>query len=344
MTDAQGQHLHQFLHRDCRNSSCYLRLFIAQGLEAIGERDRTTCCENRDEVLGRFVSVKIHPFFDGRKLNSKAMENFAVATVYDITEHKEAEKTIRNAYAELQEAQQELVRSEKLALLGKFSSGIAHEIRNPLANIRASAQFCLSKFDVSEDVTKHLRVIVRNSDVANKIIKELIDLAKPSEVSLKLGNIGDVINRVCDLIRTRCEKQRVVLHKRWSKRLPEILMDEERMEKALLNFVLNGLDSMTRGGSLSINAYPDSQRQEVVVSILDTGKGISQENLEKIFHPFFTTKRDGIGLGLCLAEQVINSHKGTVTINSKTGQGTEVVIRFGLKVSKQTETDVVGAS
>jgi PAS domain S-box-containing protein len=335
VVDAKGEDLHLFLHKNCTKPRCYLKAFLAGGLEELEEKESAEC-EEKDEILGRYLSVKMRPFVNGRNHKSKTAGNYAVVTVSDITEHKEAEQTIREAYAELQEAQQELVRSEKLALLGKFSSGIAHEIRNPLANIRASAQFCLSKFDVDEDVKKHLRVMLRNSDIANKIIKELIDLAKPSEVSLKFGNVGDVINRVCELIKTRCEKQHVVLHKRWSKRLPAILMDEERMEKAFLNFVLNGLDSMTRGGSLSINAYPDSQKQEVAISILDTGKGISQENLEKIFHPFFTTKRDGIGLGLCLAEQVISSHKGTVAINSRLGQGTEVLIR--LKVSKQATT------
>jgi|GEM_PF-1062857 PAS domain S-box-containing protein len=333
--DAQGQDLHAFLHRGCAKPHCYLRAFLAGGLEALAEGKEMER-EEKDEILFKYLSVKMRPFVNNENNRSRSAGNYAVVTVSDITEHKEAEKTIREAYAELQEAQQELVRSEKLALLGKFSSGIAHEIRNPLANIRASAQFCLSKFGVGEDVKKHLRVMLRNTDIANKIIKELIDLAKPSEVSLKPGNIGNVINRVCELIKTRCEKQHVVLHKRWSKRLPAILMDEERMEKAFLNFVLNGLDAMARGGSLSINAYPDSQKQEVAVSILDTGKGISQENLEKIFHPFFTTKRDGIGLGLCLAEQVISSHKGTVTISSHPGQGTEVVLR--LKVSRQAAT------
>ena len=137
-----------------------------------------------------------------------------------------------------------------------------------------------------------------------------------------------MIKRVCDLVRTRCEKQHVLVHTKVSRRLPPILMDEERMEKAFLNFVLNALDAMPKGGKLSMNVYPHFDRDKIVITIQDTGKGIPQEDMDNIFHPFFTTKRTGIGLGLCLADQVISSHKGRLSVTSKVGEGTMITIEL----------------
>ncbi len=327
ITDVKGRRLHDTMHPYCAKPHCYLRTFMASALKdsTIG---RPAEIEVKDDVLKRYLDIRMRPIPLDIKAGSQLRESFAVLVIHDISERKKAQESLSAAYEELKEAQQELIRIEKLALLGKFSSGIAHEIRNPLANIRASAQFCLNKYELDEEIKKHLRIMLRNSEHANKIIKDLIDLAKPSEVSLVPGNINLVVNKVCDLVKTRCEKQHVLLHKKISRRLPPILMDEERMEKALLNFVLNALDAMPKGGKLAINAYPYFNKHEVVISILDTGKGIAPEHMDKIFHPFFTTKRTGIGLGLCLADQVITSHKGRLSFRSELGEGTAITVKL----------------
>jgi signal transduction histidine kinase len=102
------------------------------------------------------------------------------------------------------------------------------------------------------------------------------------------------------------------------------------MEKAFLNFVLNALDAMPKGGKLTMNVYPHFDKNKVIITIQDTGKGIPQEDLENIFHPFFTTKRTGIGLGLCLADQVISSHKGKLSFVSTVGEGTTITVELPL--------------
>jgi signal transduction histidine kinase len=115
---------------------------------------------------------------------------------------------------------------------------------------------------------------------------------------------------------------------KYSRRLPRILLDEKRLEEAFLNFILNALDAMPNGGRLVINANNDFQNNEVAISFLDTGEGITSENLNKLFTPFFSTKENGVGLGLCLAHQVVSYHKGRINIESKVGQGTEVMVRL----------------
>jgi PAS domain S-box-containing protein len=327
--DVRGQKPHDILHPHCTQSDCYLKHFVAKGLKDSASGTYAEL-EVKDERLRRYLDIRMRPIETKQDRAYPLNSSFAVLVIHDITERKQAKESLTEAYEELKEAQQELIRFEKLALLGKFSSGIAHEIRNPLANIRASAQFCLAQYELDEEIKKHLRIMLRNSELANKIIKDLIDLAKPSEVSLKPGNTNDLINRVCDLVKTRCEKQHVLLYKKVSRRLPPILMDEERMEKAFLNFVLNALDAMPKGGKLTINAYPYFDGNKVTITIQDTGKGIPEEDFDKIFHPFFTTKRTGIGLGLCLADQVISSHKGKLSVASKAGEGTTITIELAI--------------
>ena len=222
----------------------------------------------------------------------------------------------------------QLLYQERLAGIGELAAGIAHEIRNPLGSITASSQFVLNKYRLPDPVKKHLKIILRNSENANRIIKDLLDFAKPREISFKKSNIKNVIDSTCNLVKVRCAKQRVRLVHKWSRRLPSLSLDEKRLEEAFLNFILNALDAMPSGGRLMINAHPDFEAKEVVVSFLDTGEGIAPENLNKMFTPFFSTKEDGVGLGLCLAHQVVSYHRGRINIESKLGQGTDIVVRL----------------
>jgi PAS domain S-box-containing protein len=331
--DVIGQTPHDVLHPYCTKFDCYLKDFISKGLQD-SSAGKPLELEVKDEALKRHLDIRMRPIRTQQNGTHQTNGSFAVLVVHDITARRQAQESLTEAYEELKETQQELIRIEKLALLGKFSSGIAHEIRNPLANICASAQFCIAKYELDEEIKRHLRIMLRNSEHANKIIKDLIDLAKPSEVSLEPGDISDLIKSVCNLVKTRCEKQHIHLHTKVSRRLPHILMDKERIEKALLNFILNAVEAMPKGGKLAVNAYPHFDKGQVTISILDTGKGIPQENFDKIFHPFFTTKRTGIGLGLCLADQVISSHKGRLSINSTVGEGTEITIK--LPISRES--------
>ncbi len=230
---------------------------------------------------------------------------------------------------EIVKLEDHLLYQERLAGIGELASGIAHEIRNPLGNIAAAAQFCLNKYKLHKVARKHLRIILKNSEHANRTVKDLLDFAKPSEISFKVGHLGEIIDSVCIMVKTRCSKQHVRLIKRWSRRLPHILLlDERRLEEAFLNLILNALDAMPKGGRLAISAYPDIQNNEVVINFSDTGIGIPQENLTKIFNPFFTTKDEGVGLGLTLVQEVIRCHKGKIEIESRVEQGTEVRVRL----------------
>lgn len=230
-----------------------------------------------------------------------------------------------------------LFHSERLSGIGQLAAGIAHEIRNPLGNIKAAAQFCLTKYEPDEQIRKHLKIILKNAERVNRVIKDLLNLAKPGEASFKIGCIDKVINSVCGLVGARCFKQDVHLTKKFPRGLPQLLLDEKLLEETFINLVLNALDAMPKGGRLVITAYYDHNAGEIIISFADSGCGISENDLKKVFVPFFTTKKNGTGLGLSLAQQIIELHKGKIHIESKP-YGTEVTVRLPVYEARVSES------
>lgn len=222
----------------------------------------------------------------------------------------------------------QLLHAERLAGVGELAAGIAHELRNPLTNISASVQFCRKKFKLDEGLERHLSIILRNSKNANSIVSDLLDFAKPGDMTFKLGRIETAINRACDLVKSRCSKQRVNLRRTLQKGLPQKMFDKRRLEGVFLNFIMNALDAMPGGGSLVVSAHLDHHAKEIVVAFKDTGDGIPEDNMNRIFDPFFTTKPSGVGLGLSIAHSMINHMKGRIEIRSEIGKGTDVIVRL----------------
>jgi two-component system cell cycle sensor histidine kinase/response regulator CckA len=255
----------------------------------------------------------------------------------DITERKQAEEELKEAYSELKKTQQALINNEKLAALGRFSAGIAHEIRNPLANISASAQFCVSKYDIDANMKKHFEVILRNTENANRIIRELLDFTSPREMTFTTGNLGEVLSHVCELVKPRCTKNHINLMKKVPIVLPEFPMNAKKLEEAFMNFLSNAIEAMPEGGDLTIDTYFSKRDNEIVVLFQDTGSGIDKDDIDKVLEPFYTTKDHGTGLGLSLAYNIINKHSGKLFIDSSKGNGTRIQLVFPLKVLQEVK-------
>lgn len=265
-----------------------------------------------EPALGMFLEITASPVFNE---NREILGCVHIAK--DITARKKAEEALKLA-------QQELIQSEKLSAIGRFASGIAHEIRNPLGNIMACAQYCLGKKEILVDpVEEYLNIIVRNAVTANKTIKDLLDFARPRTTTLKPGDIAEVVKTLRDLVKPRCTKQNVKLVCRISPEIPLAQIDPDQLLAAFLNFATNSLDAMPEGGRLSIMVNPNFRKKETVIRFKDTGFGIPRENIDKIFEPFFTTKDEGVGLGMSLVHQIITSHGGKVSVKSNPGEFTE---------------------
>jgi signal transduction histidine kinase len=265
--------------------------------------------------------------------DSEGMPLRTYGSVQDITNIKQYEDELYNTNKKLLETQRELIHSEKLAALGRFSAGIAHEIRNPLANISALSQLIIKQSTHMKN-QKHLRMILDNTDIANKIIKDLLNYASPEEPELKEENFGEILNEVVENIRVRCDKYKIKLSVKTESGLPVLNADKLRIKTAMMNFISNSIDAMPGGGELTIRSCIEKKSNFLKIVIADSGIGIHPDNLDKIFEPFFTTKHNGTGLGLGLAYQVIKSHNGEVNIRSKPKSGTAVEILLPLNKSK----------
>lgn len=291
----------EYYRRDHACDNCPAMRTFTEGIP-----DRITSIQQRGAEK-TVLDISIFPIKDGNNTVTQVIEYFR-----DITGMVKLED--------------QLLHAERLAGVGELAAGIAHELRNPLTNISASVQFCQKKFKLDEGLERHLAIIHKNSESADSIISDLLDFAKPGDMTFELGRIETVINRACALVKSRCAKQRVKFRKRVQKGLPQKMFDKKRLEGVFLNFLMNALDAMPSGGSLVVSAHLDHHAKEIVASFKDTGKGISEDNMSRIFSPFFTTKTNGVGLGLSIAHSVINHLKGRIEIRSEIGKGTDVVV------------------
>lgn len=278
----------------------------------------------------KYLESDIRVVFDS---NSEPIKIYG--STQDITDNKLAEEELRRANKKLVEAQKELVHKEKLAALGRFSSGIAHEIRNPLANISALAQLLTRANITDEKMKKHLKHILINSDIANNIIKQLLQFASHEDLILSVENLSEILENIVNSVEQRCAENKVLISKQINIDSLKIYLDKTKLETALLNFLSNSIDAMPEGGNLTIKA--NKSEEFVLIDIIDTGCGIEPENLDKIFEPFYTTKGSGTGLGLALAYSSIKLHNGILNISSEQNKGTHIEIKLPIKENNHGE-------
>ncbi len=244
---------------------------------------------------------------------------------------RDLRKTNEKLTSEIKERKQlenQLIRSERLAGVGELAAGIAHEIRNPLGNISSSAQICLSKYKPHNQIKDFLEIIQEESEKANAIIKGLLDFANPREVVLKKGNICKVIEDVLTSLNARFQENDIITDLICPISTPAVLLDEKWLQQALQNLILNAVQAMPDGGKLKISAQPQFKEKKLIILIEDNGIGISKDKITKIFDPFYTTREDGVGLGLSLCYQIISDHNGSLQIESKENIGTKVILTF----------------
>lgn len=251
-------------------------------------------------------------------------------TGHDVTELREAEEELKKTNTKLIETQKELIYTEKLAALGRFSSGIAHEIRNPLANISSLAQL-IAKANIDEKNKRRLNYIITNVEIANKIIKNLLNYASPGDLDFEHVNINEILNSILESVEARCKNNNIKIVREIPPDLQLLYLDKLKLENAFMNFVSNSIEAMYDGGTLTIKVTEDKQANIIRIIFTDTGEGIPRENLDKILEPFFTTKDQGVGLGMGLAYQTIKLHHGVFNIDSTEGEGTQIEITLPIR-------------
>jgi signal transduction histidine kinase/putative methionine-R-sulfoxide reductase with GAF domain len=231
------------------------------------------------------------------------------------------EEKIQKTSADLRKAEAQLIRSEKLAALGQLAAGIAHEIRNPLTSINILIHSLTENLSSGDSRVEDLKVIEEEIRRINEIVDQFLRFAKPAPPFLEKAEVVSIFEETLQLLRPQIEKQRISVLKDFSP-LPPTAIDREQMKQVLLNLLLNAIQSMPKGGHLSLKGHiPDDDRW-IEISIQDSGIGIPGEDIDRLFDPFFSTKDGGIGLGLSIAHRIIEQHHGKIEVESVSGKGT----------------------
>lgn len=257
---------------------------------------------------------------EGQKLScvlSASMEHeesegaYFQGIIHDITALKRAEKITLQA--------------EKLAATGRLVRTLAHEVRNPLNNINLSAEQLLQD-STDPDQGIYLDIIRRNSHRIEALISELLNSSRPSEMALGKNNLAELLEQAIEVATDRMNLKKVRLRRVFPETTLHIEADPDKLKIALLNIIINAVEAMETGGELIVCLLQDPQHH--VIQITDNGCGISQEDLSRLFEPYFTSKRNGMGLGLAATLNIVQAHKGTIDVRSEVQKGTTFTLSF----------------
>lgn len=237
---------------------------------------------------------------------------------------------------EVEKRTAQLLQAEKMAALGGLSAGIAHEIGNPLASMKTNIQILEEHLGKEHKHHRFLERILREIDRLSHFFKTFSSFAKPSRPRIARCDIRKVIREVVAFMKKEAEAQRIVFEETFAHDIPLVMADFQRMQQVFLNLFLNALQAMTKGGTISVEvqAVKAEARDDgtapatVVVTVRDSGPGISHDDRLRIFEPFYTTKANGTGLGLSIVHQIVTENRGTISVESSPGEGTTFTIRL----------------
>jgi two-component system sensor histidine kinase HydH len=232
---------------------------------------------------------------------------------------------LHNQHSHMQEVKAleiEVLHRERLSALGNLAATVAHEIRNPLNAISMGLQRLKVEFQPTDDQEQYSRVtelMLGEVHRLNSIVEQFLSLARPLEIKPESLRVQDVLNELATLVEGEAQQSKVQIRVVAPLTLPPLKADREYLRQTLLNLILNGLQAMPEGGTLTLKA--NTSNGNFLISVTDTGIGIAPEDRRRIFEPYFTTKAKGSGLGLAIARRIIEAHGGTITVLSETDQG-----------------------
>jgi len=235
------------------------------------------------------------------------------------------ELRIEEATREIREKQEELIRAEKLAIIGEMASGIAHEIRNPLSGIAIALELMKNESSNPEH-RQTISEILKELNRLERIIKELFQLGHPKSLNVIECDPNEIVETALNLVSLKAKEKGITIEKRLECR-EKFQVDPEQIEQVVINLLINGIDAINGSfGKLTVETGSSNGNVRIIVS--DTGCGLSPEIKEKIFQPFYSTKKSGTGLGLSISRRIVETHKGSILIASEEGRGSTFTVEI----------------
>ncbi len=270
------------------------------------------------------LAIRILFFF----LAAMIVNRFVMDNRHQVQRYRELSERLEETNRQLQRAEADARRSERLAALGQLSAGLAHEIRNPLGVIKGSAEMLQQKLQGSEPLAGELAgYISAEVNRLNALVARFLDFARPAHLDLHAQRVCEIIDRSLESVLAQSPNSKVRVERHYSP-VPEILADEQLCERIFVNLIQNAFQAMEaspdgRDEMLSISVAPETSagRSGVGIAIDDTGPGVPLEAREQIFNPFFTTKKDGVGLGLAIVAKIVDDHRGSIKLESDSRPG-----------------------
>ena len=270
----------------------------------------------------KVVRVQVAPFLTSTPEGARDEEPQGTVVIFeDITTRVELET--------------QLQLREKMASLGLLAAGVAHEVNTPLTGISSFTQMLQDQTEPGDPKSGLLEKIERQTERASKIVNNLLHFSRQGRAGFVPVSLNDVVRDVLSLLEHELTRARVQVRLELDDDLPRVRGDENKLQQVFLNLILNAQDAMPSGGWLTVTTKPDGD--DVVAVISDTGQGISQEDIKRIYDPFFTTKRagsSGTGLGLSISYGIIQEHSGSISVESSVGQGTSFTLRLATAVEE----------
>jgi PAS domain S-box-containing protein len=298
VTDAK---CYQYYHgqdrppEDCLSCSCYTT-------------EKPAAFEVYEPHLDKHLEVRAMPRFDGDQQMSGLIH-----VIRDISERKQVEKALQ--------------RTEQLKMVGEWAASLAHEIKNPLAGIKGSVEALLQEPNISDEDRSLVARAVDEIKRIELLLKSLLNFAKPPQLQLMPTDLSDLLDKTISfslkhpLLSSNSTSPIKVLRD-FEHGLPETMADPMQLQQVFLNLLLNAIEAMPDGGALTVKTSYNRSSNSIDIAIADTGKGIGPNMLDRIFQPFFTSKRKGTGLGLAITRRLVEEHGGNIFVESTPERGT----------------------
>jgi len=279
------------------------------------------------EGVNRILSISVLPLVNDGTIQGNILH------IEDVTEKRNRDARLR--------------RAESLAALTTLTAGVAHEIKNPLGSLSIHIQLIQRALKGKEKVdsnliSSYLEVMNEEVERLNNIVVDFLFAVRPMNAELEESNLHSIINDLLDFLKYELQEAHIKVNQQLTDALPMVLLDERYIKQALLNIIKNSIAAMERGGTITIKTRYEGDFLRLCIA--DNGTGISDEVIEKIFEPYYTTKDSGSGLGLTLVYKIIKEHNAEIEVNSTEGEGTAFSIRFPVPQKERKLLDWKGDS